>query len=134
MKSEYFDCACSDFDDVIRFVYEDEDDGFIELYLEIHLNGRISFFRRIWNAVKYIFGVKTKYGNYGNWILSYNDVDRLQAMLKKYKDAKQKRNDKVVFGGHHDHQCPACGADIRRTTLDCPNPKCAQYVNYEKND
>ena len=83
MKTEYFDCACKDLSHTLRFAYF-EDDEFPELYTEVFLEEK-SWYKRLWFGIKYIFGYKTKYGHFGNWMLDEKDIDRLENMLQLYK-------------------------------------------------
>ena len=60
-----------------------------ELYLSVHL-AEHSFWRRLKNGLKYIFGYHCKYGHWDEFIFNENDADKLQAMADALKTIKQK--------------------------------------------
>ena len=41
--------------------------------------------KRIWNAIKYVFGYKCRYGHFDEFILQRADVTRLITLLQEYK-------------------------------------------------
>lgn len=84
---QYFSCACSAMEHTVRLTYYD-DDFFLEIFLD---NG--TFWNRLVNGIKYIFGFKSKYGHFGSWLLRREDVGRLKEMLEKYlEDSEVARN------------------------------------------
>lgn len=94
MKTEYFECNCSSAEHTLRFVL-DEEDG--ELYTENHLTVA-PFFKRIWKAVKYIFGHTSRYGNYDCTLIKTEDIDRLIDLLSKAKRIakEEERRDNTI--------------------------------------
>ena len=94
MKTEYFDCECSSSEHTLRFCYFEpyKGDGFIEpaeLYAEIHLNQYRSFWKRIWVAIKYVFGYKCQYGHWDVWTLNHKDCERLRDLVNKMIEWKK---------------------------------------------
>ena len=91
-KTEYFDCICTSIEHTIRFVlsfYEDDP----EIHLEVYLNQYRNVFKRMWTAIKYIFGYKCKYGHWDCWELSsIEDAERLKDILEKYIKLKNACN------------------------------------------
>jgi hypothetical protein len=92
----YFECQCYFHEHTIRFVLDKGDkDWAPEIYVSIFLEGR-GFFRRAWLAVKYIFGCKTRYGHFGNWVLDEDDLGKMEKMIQDYKtylsEWKEKEN------------------------------------------
>lgn len=73
-QTEFFECVCT----------ADEHNS-IELYTPVFLNQYRGFFGRLWIAVKYLFGYKCKYGHWDCTVLRSEDIDRLMALLQKYK-------------------------------------------------
>jgi len=72
MEHKYITCECSSMEHTIRFSYfKDEPDL---LYVEFHLNQTDRWYKRIWKAVKYIFGYRSKYGEFGEAIWEPNSV------------------------------------------------------------
>lgn len=73
-------CECHSPEHQVLFWYDDEDD---ELYCEVHLSDQ-PFFRRLWGGLKYIFGYKSRYGNWDNTIFSPENCKKLRDYLNKY--------------------------------------------------
>ena len=90
-ESEMFICDCSDVSHNIVFQLwdwqKDGKDDFgecCELSLHVHLAAYPSFWKRIGLAVRYIFGYKSKYGDYDIMDIRYEDVPRIKAILDKF--------------------------------------------------
>lgn len=84
LKREYFECHCSCPEHRLVFAFETEPDDFPELYTEVQLDNHRNIFKRIWLAVKYVFGYKCSYGAYANFSLNPEDTERLIKMLENY--------------------------------------------------
>jgi hypothetical protein len=83
--THYVECECGDAEHVLRFVLIDADgDENAELYTETQLRVWRSFWQRIFVAVKYVFGAKSKYGAYDCTMLSKGEAERLRDFLKRY--------------------------------------------------
>lgn len=83
MKKDYlFICECGDTSH--QFIVQDfgdewiEEDGEKRLYISIHLNEDKNFFQRLFIAIKYLFGFKSKYGAFNEIILNKNQLKRLK--------------------------------------------------------
>ena len=76
----YFDCECSDFGHVIRFSLDHEDGS---LWLEAHMCLWLPWYRRVWHAIRYVFGYPRLYGHYDITLLRNEDYDRLKALLDR---------------------------------------------------
>jgi len=79
MYNEYYECQCSTPEHTLVFSI-DEDDG--SVYTSIYLNQYNSFFKRVWIAIKYVFGYKSKYGHWDSTILNKKDYSRFIAMIR----------------------------------------------------
>jgi hypothetical protein len=91
MEKYYFDCCCHSMEHLLRFtVIKDDDEKFpwSELFVEIHLSPEVNVFKRIWYAIKYIFGHKSEYGwgCFGSWELHWDDIERLQKLLDYFRN------------------------------------------------
>lgn len=86
MKEELFICECNDVQHQIVFIDDTEDKDFPCVYAEILLNPEYNFFKRFWIGVKYIFGHRSKYGYFDEFIFNPKDADRLIAIGKSLKD------------------------------------------------
>ena len=50
----------------------------------------VGFFKRLINGIKYIFGHRSKYGDFQEIIINPDDADRLQDVVDMLKEAKEK--------------------------------------------
>ena len=82
MKTEFFECECMSDEHTLKFVYDKEDNA---LYTTIFLNQYRNIFKRLWIAIKYIFGYKSKYGHWDCFSLRSDDVKRLKSVLNHVK-------------------------------------------------
>ncbi len=78
-------CQCSDFNHVVRFTL-DPSDG--EVWLDVRLNHYDPWWKRVWNAVRYVFKRDVAYGHYDVTMLREEDYDRLRDLLKRSEIAK----------------------------------------------
>lgn len=83
MEFKYFECRCGSAEHVLRFCLDDED-----LYTEVLLRPK-SPIERIWLALKYILGFKSKYGYYDCTLIRPEDYDNFIAL---FNEAKEKHN------------------------------------------
>jgi len=58
-----------------------------ELYASVFLNQYHNVFKRVWIAVKYIFGYKCRYGHWDCFLLNPQDIGRMTALLEAYREA-----------------------------------------------
>jgi hypothetical protein len=82
-----FVCNCSTLEHQIAIWYDDEDET---LYFEPHLNDSLGFWFRLVTAVKYIFGVKSKFGAWDEVVLNRQDTNELMTYLT-FKHGKSKK-------------------------------------------
>ena len=85
-------CACHSTDHQIIFLYDDDPD-WEDVYVHIYLSQSRNFFERLWYGLKYIFGYKSKYGEFDEIILKPQDYIKLQNVVDKLK----KEHDKNQF-------------------------------------
>lgn len=81
IQFKYFECACFSDEHLLKFHLDDEDNT---LTASIFLNQWRSWYGRIWIAIKYLFGYKSKYGDWDCWLLRKEDAERLKGMLIDY--------------------------------------------------
>lgn len=85
---ELFICQCGD--PSHQFIIAADKDT-IEgacAFVSVHLNREHSIFKRIWAAIKYVFGRRSIYGDFDEVIINPNDADKLQKVvdfLKRHK-------------------------------------------------
>lgn len=75
----YIECQCEDPSHVLRFTLDYEDGA---LYVETHLTTDV-WYKRIWLALKYIFGKKSKFGEFSETLLNIEDYSKIRSMLEK---------------------------------------------------
>lgn len=88
MEHQYFDCQCGDFNHVFRFVL-DEVDG--EVWLEININPYLPWYKRVWEAVRYVFGCRPVYGHYDVTLLREEDYHRVHDLLDRSAFIKRQK-------------------------------------------
>lgn len=64
MKRTLYSCRCGSLEHIF-IVSADESDAFIEIHL-----APLPIWQRIWNAVRYAFGHRSKYGDFQEILLS----------------------------------------------------------------
>lgn len=84
-KKELFICECNNIEhQIVMSHFEDEK----EVYCSIHLKPERNIFKRIIHAVKYIFGHRSIYGDFDEFIFKPEDADRLQQVVNYLKASK----------------------------------------------
>jgi hypothetical protein len=95
--TEFYECDCGSDEHTLRFILDldkrETKNPDPMIYTNVYLNNWEHWYKRVWTAIKYVFGYKCKYGHWDCFILRYEDADRMIAMLTKLKEAK---NEKVV--------------------------------------
>lgn len=79
-------CECGHNEHQLVISLWPEDDNPTEFYVSPHLRMYKGFFKRLWAAVRYIFGHKSKYGHYGEVVLSPSDVEEMFKFFDKHID------------------------------------------------
>lgn len=85
METDHFDCQCSDFNHTFRLTLDPQDG---EVWLDVRLNHYDPWWKRVWNAVKYVFKRDVAYGHYDVTLLREEDYDRIRDILKRSEIAK----------------------------------------------
>lgn len=78
MKTNFFSCECGSLNHTF-FISVDED----SCYISVHLYPK-SFFERVIHAVKYIFGFRSKYGDFEEILINKEDVKDIINILNNY--------------------------------------------------
>lgn len=87
-ETHFFECQCGSDEHTLRFIYDKEHN---EVYLSIFLNNP-RFCKRIWLALKYVFGYKCKHGHWDNWLMHRGDASRLIYLLEKLENKDDNSN------------------------------------------
>ena len=80
---EVFICKCYNTEHQLIFSYFTDEK---EVYVSVHLIPEYNIFRRIWKAIKYIFGHRSIYGHFDEFIFKPEDADKLQSIVNFLKD------------------------------------------------
>ena len=83
MKDEFFICQCYSDEHILHFIL-DEKTG--EIYTSVYLHQYYNILKRIWLAIKYIFGYKCMYGAWDNFMMKPVDYNRFKELLKQSED------------------------------------------------
>lgn len=121
LKIDYVDCSCNSPDHVLRFSYDLEEN---ELWIEIQLIQYRNIFKRMWVAIKYIFGYQCRYGHWDCWLLNPKDCEKIQNILQRIVDnIKINKNEDIK-------KCFLCGNEDTCTTFNHNTycTKCIQKV------
>ena len=85
---ELFNCECGDPSHQFIISADKETTEGPCAFISVHLNREHNIFKRIWYAIKYVFGARSIYGDFDEIIINPNDADRLQKVvdfLKKHQ-------------------------------------------------
>ena len=83
-RREYFECCCRSPEHVMHFVLYGPSEPEICVYTFLQPD---SVLKRIWNAIKYVFGYKCRYGHFDEFLMSPKDVDRVIELGQAFKAA-----------------------------------------------
>ena len=75
------DCGSTEHNIIVRY---DEEDKIV--YCDIHLNNYRSFISRLKHGIKYIFGYKSRYGDWDQIIFNRNDYNKFVKITKLLKN------------------------------------------------
>jgi hypothetical protein len=89
VENRYFECACHS--DEHRLVFQlDLDDKHPEIYVSQFMHHWNPWWKRVWIAIRYVFGYKCKYGHFDCWIMKPEDAEKLRSMLDEFiKNSKE---------------------------------------------
>lgn len=78
MNNELFICECCNTEHQLIFSYDEEDHI---TFVSIHLIPERNIWKRIWGAIKYIFGHRSIYGHFDEFIFNNEDANKLQKVV-----------------------------------------------------
>jgi hypothetical protein len=94
MEQSYFDCQCSDFNHLVRF--ELDNDG--DVYVSVRMNYWEPWWKRVWNAIRYIFKRDVAYGHFDVTMLREEDFARLHDLMDRAALILRRERLKTVTG------------------------------------
>lgn len=81
MEHELFICLCNNTEHQLIFSYfKDDEDR--DVYVSVHLTPEYKIWKRIWMTVKYIFGYRSCYGHFDEFIFKKSDAPKLVKIAK----------------------------------------------------
>jgi hypothetical protein len=78
MKEKIVFCSCRSLDHVFKFVHFTDD---MWVYLETHLS-KTNLFRRLWYAIKYVFGYESHFGATDEVVLTLEQIKDINLFLE----------------------------------------------------
>jgi len=89
MRTELFICECHYVAHQMIISYDDnDDDGWDEVNVEIHLSNYLGFWKRLYHGIRYIFGYRSSYGDFDGLTINPDDADKLQTVVDYLRIAK----------------------------------------------
>lgn len=85
MKNELFVCECECLEHSLVLKIDDYEGWMPSAFVCVHLSQVGGFLKRLKRAFHYVIGRKSPYGDYVEFMLKFDDVDRLIDILMKYK-------------------------------------------------
>jgi hypothetical protein len=86
MKKQYFECECGSDEHRFCITSEDAEDGFApQLYFHLQLYQYRNIFKKMWVAIKYVFGYECRYGHWDTINISEDDTNRLYVLFHQHK-------------------------------------------------
>jgi hypothetical protein len=84
-KQEYFNCQCNLPEHGLVFEIDDNDNlDPPDFTTVIYLSTYRRFWSRLWIAIKYIFGIKARYGHFDTFLIIPEDAYRLKNLIEDY--------------------------------------------------
>lgn len=85
---QYVECTCDAPEHTIRIAYFKDDSDL--LYIDTPLTYNYNIWHRIKLAVKYIFGYRSRYGFYQEFVLTPDRVKELKSVLDEFLEDNSK--------------------------------------------
>jgi hypothetical protein len=91
-KTEIILCDCYSPEHQIIVHYDNDENELGEkypmIYLYVHLN-KLPFWKRLKYGIKYIFGRKSRYGAFEEFIVNPEDIDKFENIVSHLKNNKK---------------------------------------------
>ncbi|MBD5294358.1 MAG: hypothetical protein HDS20_06015 [Bacteroides sp.] len=78
-KKEVLSCACNSIDHTSIIEYDEAEN---QCYLSVHLRNEV-WYKRIWHAIKHIFGFKSAYGDFDEFIWDVEVAKQIAPIINK---------------------------------------------------
>lgn len=96
-RKKWIECTCTSPEHVLllRFFTDEKEKYDHSLYVDVYLQ-MPKWYKRIWRAIKYIFGYRSRYGDFTEIVYDIERVKELKAFLDAYCEAAPKAESKNV--------------------------------------
>ena len=81
MKRHVLICDCGDYEHQVVFSFPDDDR---EMFCAPHLTTWKNPLRRLWVAIRYVFGYRSQFGAWDELVMTEQGVRELRAFLDKF--------------------------------------------------
>lgn len=85
-------CACGSLEHQMMFWVDDGEEGWMELYTEVHLTTCHGFFKRLWYGLRYAFGYKCRFGAWDEFLFTNESQNELKKFLKTVNEQEGEEN------------------------------------------
>ncbi len=103
MKNQYISCQCFSPEHLLIFSYdpdfdpgEEEFDGQV-IYLHVFLRPK-GVFSRIWTALQYVFGYRSQYGDFDEFLLGIEQAAEVRRFILGFEKLHRKFDDEARIG------------------------------------
>lgn len=79
--SYFIECECGSDEHTLRYTIDAENKT---IYTSVFLRHWQPWYKRVWIAIKYIFGYRCKYGHFDCTLMGPEQIDQLRKMIVKY--------------------------------------------------
>jgi hypothetical protein len=88
LHEEFLRCACHSLDHTLSLSYfADEKDKFEQvMYLNVHLHDSARWPKRLWSAIRYIFGYHCRYGHWDEFILTKEKAQTIYTFIGSFSE------------------------------------------------
>lgn len=93
-RDEWIICECSSLEHFMQISYEPDFDEYV--YVTIHLS-ELPFWKRLIFGIKYIFGYKSKYGNFEEIILGKKKLKKTIDVFSQCYQCMKKTEQDINF-------------------------------------
>lgn len=83
----HFECACHSDEHTLVITLDEDDDG-PEIYTSVFLTDWPCFWKRAYEAVRYVFGHKSKFGHFDTFTFRPRDVREMMKLMDRYVEIR----------------------------------------------
>ena len=95
MEEKIFICSCCSLEHQVAF-WQWKDENYNELYINIHLYAHENFFKKLWTGIRYIFGHRSRFGEWDEFIFRQEDLQELKEFLNNNFNYEKKETERRV--------------------------------------